>query len=208
MSSNTIVKENKRVKIFELTWKNAIIWFISSQFVYFTMLLITIPVVESYSKEMKIFDLMPTGYSYDYAVQLLKGLGADGRNAYLYYQIPLDIIYPFLMGITGVFFIKLIIKQLNFRRLSFLIYLPIIAACFDYLENFMVIGMINLFRNLSPTLVGIASIFTTIKSLFTVIYLTALSVLAIISLYNLLKKRLENNEEHASKGKKKISNNG
>jgi hypothetical protein len=208
MSSNAIVKENKRVKLFELTWKNAIIWFISSQFVYFTMLLITIPVVESYSKEMKIFDLMPIGYSYDYAVQLLKGLGEDGRSAYLYYQIPLDLIYPFLMGITGVFFINLLIKQLNFRRLSFLIYLPVIAACFDYLENFMVIGMISFYHNLSPTIVSIVSTFTTIKSLFTVIYLTSLSVLAIISLYNLFKKRSENNEKHASKGKKKISNNG
>ena len=48
--------------------RNVIIFFIPSLAVYLLMLFHTIPGVESYVPEKKIFDLLPSGYSYDYAV--------------------------------------------------------------------------------------------------------------------------------------------
>ena len=77
--------------------RNVIIFFIPSLAVYLLMLFQTIPGVESYVLEMKIFDLLPSGYSYDYAVGLLSALGNDGRNEYLSRQLPLDFIYPCLL---------------------------------------------------------------------------------------------------------------
>jgi hypothetical protein len=56
------------------TWIKALVWFISSQLVYFTMLFVTIPAVENQGKGMKIFDLMPMGYSHQYATRLLENL--------------------------------------------------------------------------------------------------------------------------------------
>ena len=50
--------------------RNVLIFLIPSLTVYLFMLFHTIPGVESYAPEMKLFDLSPSGYSYDYAVEL------------------------------------------------------------------------------------------------------------------------------------------
>ena len=81
--------------------RNVLIFFIPSLAVYLLMLFHTIPGVESYAPEMVIFDLLPSGYSYDYAVKLLSSLGNDGRREYLSRQLPLDFIYPALFSISS-----------------------------------------------------------------------------------------------------------
>ncbi|MGC5327876.1 hypothetical protein [Brevibacillus sp. SYSU BS000544] len=57
------------------TWTKAFAWLIPSQMIYFFMLYVTIPIVEKQADGMKIFDLMPFGYSPEYAVNLLQQLG-------------------------------------------------------------------------------------------------------------------------------------
>ena len=66
--------------------------------VYFIMLLYTIPQVSAYAPGINLFDLSPTGYSFEYAIKLLDTLGSDGRELYLYRQLPLDFIYPGLFA--------------------------------------------------------------------------------------------------------------
>lgn len=81
--------------------RNVLIFLIPSLAVYFVMLFHTIPGVQSYAPEMKIFDLSPSGYSYDYAIKLLSTLGDDGRKEYINTQLPLDFIYPVLFSISS-----------------------------------------------------------------------------------------------------------
>ncbi len=68
--------------------------------VYLTMLFYTIPAVTAFAPEFPIFDLSPSGYSFSYASELLEELGKEGRNLYLYSQLPLDFIYPGLFSVT------------------------------------------------------------------------------------------------------------
>ena len=49
---------------------------------------------------INLFDLSPTGYSFEYAIKLLDTLGSDGRELYLYRQLPLDFIYPGLFAVS------------------------------------------------------------------------------------------------------------
>ena len=81
--------------------KNVLLFFIPAMIVYVAMLAYTIPSVEKYAGGMKLFDLSPGGYSFDYASELLVKLGESGRELYLYNQLPLDFLYPGLFAISS-----------------------------------------------------------------------------------------------------------
>jgi hypothetical protein len=170
------------------TWVRALGWLIIAEIVYFSMLNITIPMVEKQADGNKIFDLMPFGYSSEYAIDLLNSLGEQGRGEYLTYQIPLDLLYPGLMGIAGAFLITLLTKEIS-QRFRWLIFLPLLAALFDYLENGMVAIMLIKFPSISDTIIVTASTFTILKSLFTTIYMSVGLLLFVLFLIQLFKRR-------------------
>ncbi len=85
-----------------LQGKKVLLFFILSNIVYAFMLLVTIPKVMSYSNELKILDMLPTGYDLKYINTLFEALGVEGRAVYLYSQLPVDFIYPFLFAVRGV----------------------------------------------------------------------------------------------------------
>jgi len=93
--------------------KKVLFLLILTNLVYGFMLLITIPKVMTYSGGMKIFDMMPMGSEPEYGSLLLEKLGIAGRNAYLYNQIPVDLIYPFLFGITYCLLLAYLFNQLH-----------------------------------------------------------------------------------------------
>ena len=76
------------------TGKILLILFLITQFLYFIILLVSIPYVMQYSDSMKLLDMMPTGYDIEYGEKLFETLGEKGRYAYLFIQIPIDLIYP------------------------------------------------------------------------------------------------------------------
>jgi len=169
------------------TWRKAILWFIASMVIYAVMLLVTIPSVQKFAKELRIFDMMPMGYSPQYAETLLVSLGSEGRMIYLINQIPLDFIYPGLMGLTGVLFLKLLIKN---GKLQLLILLPILTALFDYLENILIALMLFTFPNFNSTVAASSSIFTILKSLFGTIYYVVLTVFIAIAIVKISFKKI------------------
>jgi hypothetical protein len=152
--------------------------------VYLLMLLYSIPRVESYAPGIALFDLSPTGYSYQHAISLLETLGETGRNVYLYQQLPIDFVYPGLFAISYSLLLAWLFKK-SFPADSKLFYLavvPVFAGFFDYLENVAIISMIRSFPGLPQELVGIASLFSTLKSLFTMAFFILL-FLGIIALF-------------------------
>ena len=68
--------------------------------IYLLMLLYSIPMVERYAPNTALFDLSPSGYSYQHAVSLLEELGNEGRQVYLSRQLPVDFVYPGLFGFS------------------------------------------------------------------------------------------------------------
>ncbi|WP_136666486.1 hypothetical protein [Flavobacterium sp. H122] len=165
----TIIKENLQGK--------KVFWFFAiTQVVYFTMILVTIPKVAGFADNLKIFDIRQFGYTYQEAIELLNNLGAEGRNIYLYRQIPLDLIYPGLFGISFCLILAFFLNKLNLlnTKLIYLTILPLISGGFDYLENFSIIAMLRSFPEVSQNLVIFASNFTIIKSILTTLYFLVL----------------------------------
>ena len=165
-----------------LSGKKVLLLFIVTNLVYLLMLTITIPKTMTYSNDMKLLDMMPMGYNFEYVNSLLGALGEKGRYVYLYNQIPLDMIYPFLFGISYSLIMAYFLKKMD-RLSSFFFYLcllPIIAGIADYLENFGIVSMLNSFPNLSQSSVNLTSIFSVIKSLSTSIYFIALIIILMI----------------------------
>ncbi len=152
--------------------KNVLILLIPSLAVYFVMLFYTIPGVQSYAPEMKIFDLSPGGYSYDYSIKLLSSLGDEGRKKYLYTQLPLDFIYPVLFSISSFLLLAWLFSKRYDKssRIFYFCFVPVIAGIFDYLENIQIVLMILNYPEISGAQVALSSTSTIVKSGFTTIF--------------------------------------
>ena len=181
----------KKLVTRNLNGKKILLLFILTNIVYAIMLIITIPKVMSYAGGMKLLDMMPTGYNAGYVNSLLNALGSEGRNAYLFQQIPIDLIYPFLFGITYCLLYAFIIKKLNKLNSFFFYfcYIPILAGLFDYLENIGIITLLKGYPENITTMSRITSIFSVLKSTLSTIYFVSLIIVFLALLTNYIVSR-------------------
>jgi len=183
MTTNMMHKTiNKIINV--ASGRSVLMFLVPSLAVYFLMLFYTIPGVQSYAPEMKVFDLLPGGYSYDYAIKLLSSLGDKGRDQYLYKQLPLDFIYPALFSISSCLLLAWLFSKRNNKdsRIFFLCFVPILAGIFDYLENVQIVVMILNYPDISKIQVAFSSAATLAKSTLTTIFFLLL-VFAFIRLW-------------------------
>lgn len=168
--------------------KTVLSLFIVCNVVYLLMLIVTIPEVMQFSRGMKIPDMMPTGYDAHYVNTLFKTLGTIGRDSYLYHQLPLDLIYPFLFGVSSCLVLAYFLNKLEKLEspLYYLCLLPLFSGLFDYGENIGIITMLRDYPNISTLQVRTTSTFTVIKSVLTTIYF----IILIITLLVLTKNKL------------------
>lgn len=153
--------------------------FILTNIVYTFMLIVTIPKTMEFSNGMKLLDMMPTGYDFNYVNELFKALGENGRRTYLTNQIPLDMLYPILFGLTYCLLLAYFLKKLN-KPNTFLFYLcllPIIAGIADYFENFGIIRLLKSYPNITEFTVKVTNSFSVIKSISTSISFILLIIL-------------------------------
>ncbi len=160
------------------TGKLVLVLFTLTMAVYLTMLFYTIPAVTAFAPELPIFDLSPSGYSFNYGNELLNALGEEGRNLYLTIQLPLDFIYPGLFSITySLMLVWLFGKIFDANSKTYYFsFIPFLAGIFDYGENVFIIKMINSFPDLQVITVKVASIFTIAKSSLTMLFFLLLIV--------------------------------
>lgn len=151
-------------------------WMAAALSIYALMMLITLARLLEMSGGSPVFDMMPAGYDSQYALDLLTDLGSDGRNYYLWRQIPLDLIYPALFGISFFLLANWMADKLPaFQRILRLAAMIALAAgVFDYIENIFIILMIRNYPDLSELLVNVASVATLSKSGLTMIYFTVI----------------------------------
>lgn len=156
--------------------KTVLIFFVLSSLVYFLMMTFTIPNLAGIANGMKILDLMPEGYDKQYVDSLFTALGENGRYAYLYYQIPLDLIFPLLYGVGFCLLFAFFLRKINQLTSPFFYFsfFPLIAAISDLIENIGIITMLMQFPNYSEETVTISSTFSFLKSSTTTIYFIAL----------------------------------
>lgn len=172
--------------------RKVLILFILTNAVYAIMLLITIPEVMRYSGGLELPDMMPGGYSADHINELMKAMGEKGREYYLYKQIPLDMIYPFLFGITYSLLLAYLLNKLDKSEnaLFFFCYVPLFAGLFDYFENAGIIYILISFPENRKFISEITSIFTILKStLSTVSFIVLIISLIAFSIKLVSRKR-------------------
>ena len=180
------------------TGKVVIAFIIPAIIVYFAMLLYTIPQVSAYAPGINLFDLSPTGYSFEYANKLLDTLGSDGRELYLYRQLPLDFIYPGLFaGSCSLLLSWLFLKtQKTNSKLFYCSYIPVAAGLFDYFENVFIVSILTSYPNVSEVSISFASSMTIAKSVLTTAFF---GVLLIGVILNLKKKEKLQTSDKAGK---------
>ncbi|MBU3010127.1 hypothetical protein KO506_01775 [Polaribacter vadi] len=161
--------------------KKVLLLFILTNLIYAFMLMVTIPNTMIFSDGMKLLDMMPTGYSFDYVNNLLNTLGTKGRKIYLTNQIPVDMIYPLFFGVSYSLIMAYFLKKINKLNSTYkyLCLLPLLAGIADYFENFGIIIMLNNYQNLTEVLVSTTNIFSIIKSFATTIFFVLLLIILI-----------------------------
>lgn len=164
-----------------LDGRKILLLFIATNIVYLIMLTVTIPGVMRFSGGMVLLDMLPTGYDPSYVKSLLNKLGESGRSAYLVIQIPLDMIYPLLFGITYCLITAYFLKKIGKLETSlfYVCLLPLFAGLFDYFENIGIIVMLVSYPDLSVTMARVTNVFSILKSSFTTISFIALIIILI-----------------------------
>lgn len=172
------MKSIKNIIDKNLNGKKVLLLFILTNVVYAFMLLVTIPKTMSFSSGIKLLDMMPAGYNLEYINNLFNELGVDGRKFYLYNQIPIDMIYPFLFGISNCLLLAYFLKIINKldTSLFYLCLLPLIAGIADYFENFGIITMLNTYPEITNFSATATNIFSITKSTSTTLYFVTLLI--------------------------------
>ena len=164
-----------------LSGKKVLLLFVLTNLVYAVMIFITIPKVMVFSGDLKILDMMPTGYDLDYVNALFNALGEKGRETYLYQQIPVDMIYPFLFGISNSLILAFFLNKMG-KLDSVFFYvtlLPLLAGIADYMENFGIVVMLTSFPDVSAEVAGFTNVFSITKSVTTTIFFIVLIIILV-----------------------------
>jgi hypothetical protein len=174
--------------------KTVLMLFILTSLVFVFMWTVTIPKVMGFSSGMKLLDLMHAGYDAEYVITMFETLGANGRHAYLYNQIPADMFYPGLFGITYCLLFVWFLKKINHHEspLFYFSLLPLISGISDYIENIGIITMLKQYPDISEETVSVASTFSTFKSASATFYFFALIVVILMFIVQSIKAKYFN----------------
>jgi len=161
--------------------KSVLVLLLITNTLYAIMLTYSIPKVMGYTDLLPLFDMRPTGYSYQEALMLLDRLGAEGRHLYLSLQLVLDAVYPILFAFCYFALSRwLMAKGQLIKGFWWAItLLPFLVCLSDYAENIGILCMLLQYPNLSDILVTVASVLTQIKSYLTLIYFLGVTIMAL-----------------------------
>lgn len=165
--------------------------FILAMTVYLAMVFGTLAQLERIAGA-RPFDLRPAGYSLDDAATFIAALGEDGRHLYLWRQIPLDTIYPALLALWSAGAIRWFSRTFRpapRRWFGAAASLAFVAALFDYLENILILWMLNTAPDLIPAVVRAASLATLAKSGSTTVVSTAVLLSMVAYLITRIRRR-------------------
>lgn len=130
---------------------------------------------------MAPLDMRPLGYSPAQVVDLFEKLGEQGRFYYLTRQIPLDMMYPALLGLTLSCAICWLGRGLANRKLVRMgIAVSFVAAAFDYCENIGIVLLLLNWPSVSDLLVFVTSGASVAKAGFTTSAVFLLGLLAVL----------------------------
>jgi hypothetical protein len=150
----------------------AIFWlvFAATVAVYSLMAAWSLPRIAADAGGLLPFDLRPLGYSLEEAKAFLAALSEEGRAFYRDVQHLLDLAYPALLAAT-LALATLLLAPASWGSVRWLLAaLALPGMVFDYCENRAVAGMLDAgVDGLTKEMVGAASRWTLLKSVFTAV---------------------------------------
>lgn len=166
------------------------LYFIATMSIYGIMLGVTIPKLHLYSIGLPIFDEVPM-FDMELIMNLLFDLREAGRAYYMNYQLPLDTLYIGLFAFSYYHILGHFIEKLQLKKWRFVVFLPIISAVFDFLENICIFQALRSFPEI-PKTIHILPFLTSLKMAFGMAYLLVFFVLGI---WVFIKKNLKNEHQ-------------
>lgn len=152
------------------------------------MLFVTLPMLRGYAGGLEPFDVRVGGYTFDQARDLLLALGENGRSFYRYVQVPLDCLFAAGYGVGIAAAVVWLMRAGGDGRprrrgggrvmaaiRSVFYGAPLLAAVFDFWENWLVFGMLGQGDGVAFRVVAEASRTTTYKAVFAAIACTSLA---------------------------------
>jgi hypothetical protein len=115
-----------------------------------------------------ILDMEFTGYSVEKAYNILEALGEEGRAFDMKYIVPLDFPFPLSYGLFYFVSLTFIAKKMfkNLKKPWLFGIIGGFATLFDWLENLMIINLLQNYPKRLNGAASIASVFTQLKGLF------------------------------------------
>ena len=151
--------------------------FAATMTLYAVIVFWSLPHIAAQANGLIAFDLRPSGYTFDEAIEVLSTLSATGVAFYLGTQHMLDTVYPPLMSLTLLFAIAAMTKPIGKGR-WILASFAIPSALFDIGENLAVGRLLKAGPSLvTPEMVAEASWYTVMKSVSTTL---AMSILVVV----------------------------
>ena len=141
------------------------------------------------------------GYNRNEAYQMLTALRNEGRSFYLTRILPIDFIFPLSYMLLYFGWIAFLIKHIHGicnncsfvkhnRIYKYLLFIPILATFFDFIENIGIISMLINYPDLPLWAVIMASNAGKLKTIFTVGSVSVIIILiGILTYKRILRKR-------------------
>ena len=127
--------------------------------------LIGVEKLREISDGVGILDL-ERSYTPDQGYEILKGLGEEGRAFYRNVIIPQDFVFPILYALFLASSSNMLYKGILKRQstLQIITFIPIVIACSDFIENVLILNILNAYPDEMVGLIQASNVFTVIKN--------------------------------------------
>jgi hypothetical protein len=170
---------------------NAIV-VILSLIIFMSFIIFVLPQESAKSESFGLTESIDTSflYSADDLYRIAESYGEQGRAFYIRQRFTFDLIWPIaytqFIIITSAYFYK----KTKLLKASSVLYVGLIAAGFDYLENIMTSTVLFRFPQTTPIIADMAGIVTLLKWSTLSLAFVILVFLMIVATFTQLKQRL------------------
>ncbi len=110
---------------------------------------------------MEVFDLMSTGYSYEYANEFINNASSSTTDFYRNVQIPIDYFLALFLGLFPITCYLYMKKKINIS--NFFIFIALAISVLDGIENTLIFNILG--GSLNESIVSTASLVTVLKNI-------------------------------------------
>lgn len=154
-------------------------------FIIFLIFMIFVLPAESAKSLALGLDMSPDTsifYTASKLYEIALSYGAEGRNFYIQQRFTFDLIWPIAYGsflfVSSVYFIKLIKLP---KKFYLLLWLPVMAVIFDYLENVMAALVMYRYPNETIIIDRLAGVMTLFK--WVTLSMAFISLIVLVAIY-------------------------